>query len=85
MGKKQSTDPEPVAHWETLDIASAELARARAVVDLLYCASIDSSGTVLETLDQDTFCSVMSGLMERIDKAKGLIDEASGLHGPAAA
>ena len=77
MGKKQSRAAGPPANWKTLDMASLELAKARAVVDLLYCASIDSSGTVLETLDQDTICSVMSGLMERIDKAKGLIDEAS--------
>lgn len=74
MGKKQSPAARPEARWsDSLDTADAELAAARAIVDLLYCASIDSSGATLEALDEDTICDAMRQVLDRLDKAQAAL------------
>jgi hypothetical protein len=74
MGKQQSLAAGGEAHWShSLDTADAELAGARAIVDLLYCATIDLSGTAIAALDEGTLCDVMRQVLDRLDKAQAAL------------
>lgn len=63
-----------------LDDAIVELLAARAIADLLYVSSADLSSPAFEELDAGSLCSMFHTILQKLDRARKLVDEVPRRH-----